>query len=72
MKQYLQYLQVEATSFEMIERGHHLYKDSPKYEKLYNHPECLVCGCELRIIWECACGENEGVIDEDNPELPVK
>lgn len=57
---------------EWFDRVYPLYKDAPKYESQRFNPECLVCESEIRIIWECACGENEGIIDEDDPELEAK
>jgi hypothetical protein len=46
-----------------------LYKNSPNYKSELHHPECLVCNSEVRITWDCACGENVAIIDEDDPEL---
>lgn len=57
---------------EWFERVYQIYKDLPKYEYHHEHPKCLVCNSEIKIIWECACGENEGVIDEDDPDLASK
>lgn len=34
------------------------YKDLPEYERKNENPLCLVCNSEVRINWECACGEN--------------
>lgn len=54
---------------EWFERVYPLYKDAPEHESKFQHPECLVCGNEVRIIWDCMCGENNAIIDEDDPEL---
>lgn len=51
-----------------------IYKDSPDYA--HNHKDfkmtCLVCDDEIEITWLCACGENEAIVDENDPELPER
>lgn len=54
---------------DFFERVYPLYKDTPNYERKASVPECLVCETEIRITWDCACGENLAIIDEDDPEL---
>lgn len=56
---------------EWFEHRYNLYKDEPSYEKRPAElPECMVCGgCEVRVIWNCACGEDCATLDPDDPEL---
>lgn len=45
------------------------YKDLPAFERKTELPVCLVCESEVRITWDCSCGENMAIIDPDDPEL---
>ncbi|ADO59639.1 hypothetical protein PPSC2_26940 (plasmid) [Paenibacillus polymyxa SC2] len=52
-----------------FEQVYPIYKDYPSYSRKNEQPKCLVCQSEARITWECECGVNEGIFDEDDPQL---
>lgn len=56
---------------EWFDRVYPLYKDDPPFSRDTSSelPECLVCESEVRITWSCACGDNECIVDPNDPEL---
>ncbi|MEK4503610.1 hypothetical protein [Bacillus sp. FSL R12-0069] len=52
----------------LFEGAYLTYKDREDYQTPeYSPPDCLVCGCETVVHWDCGCGH--AIIDANDTSL---